>query len=331
MMEEEIQGNGFLMANEHFVPTIKVVGTGGGGNNVISKMMNMGVQFVDFIACNTDLKALNATKAHIRMELGKEITHGLGAGAHPEIGAKAAEENRVEIENMLEGADMIFIAAGMGGGTGIGLAPVIAEIARQKEILTVGVVTLPFYFEGKKRMRIALEGVENLRKYTDTLLVIPNDKLLDATTENTSLLDAFHLVDEVLMNAIQGVTDLINNVGIINVDFADVKTIMQEMGIAVIGKGVASGENRMLRATHNAIYSPLMRDTDIRGAKGILVHILGPEDMGMIEINEAVSAIEDIADEDVNLIFGASPWNNNLDQVMVTVIATGLNQEKVNI
>jgi cell division protein FtsZ len=248
----------------------------------------------------------------------------LGAGADPETGEKAAEESSHELKKSMEGAHMVFITAGMGGGTGTGTVPVIGRIAKSQEILTVGIVTIPFTFEGRKRMRIALEGIENLRQYADTLLVIPNDKLLEATNPSTSLLDAFHLVDEVLINAIQGITDLINNVGEINVDFADVKTIMGGMGTAVIGKGVASGEERMVKATQNAIKSPLMQDTDIRGAKGILVHVVGNQDIGMLEINEAVSAIEELADEEVNLIFGLTTLESMGENVAVTIIATGI-------
>ncbi len=323
-MQEPNNPTGFTAVQSQFTPKITVIGTGGGGCNVISKMVTTGVQHVDFVACNTDMKALNNTNAPTKIELGKELTRGLGAGANPEIGTKAAQESLVEIEAMLEGVNMTFVAAGMGGGTGTGSAPIIAKASKERNILTVGVVTIPFSFEGRKRMRLALEGIENLRAHTDTLLIIPNDKLLDATSQTTSLLEAFHLVDEVLINAIQGITDLINNVGVINVDFADVKTIMESMGTAVIGKGSASGEDRMLRAAQNAIHSPLMQDTDIRGAKGILVHVIGNKEMGLVEINEAVGAIEELADEEVNLIFGATTLDTMNDSVTVTVIATGI-------
>ncbi|MBF0277643.1 MAG: cell division protein FtsZ [SAR324 cluster bacterium] len=323
-MAELLSGNAFITTQENFTPKIVVLGTGGGGCNVISKMVQLNVQFVDFVACNTDLKALAATRAPHKIELGRNLTRGLGAGADPEVGEKAAEESNYEIEKNIEDAHMLFIAAGMGGGTGTGTAPVVAKLAKERGILTVGVVTTPFLFEGKKRMRIAMEGITRLREYTDTLLVIPNDKLLDATTQTTSLMDAFHLVDEVLINAIQGITDLINNVGEINVDFADVKTIMEGMGKAVIGKGVSSGDERMVKAAHNAIESPLMQNTDIRGAKGILVHVVGNENMGLLEINEAVGTIEDLADEDVNLIFGATTLESMKDDVAVTIIATGI-------
>lgn len=318
------QENAFITVQENFTPKIVVIGAGGGGCNVVTKMVSMDVKFVDFVACNTDLKALNGSKANVKIELGRSLTRGLGAGANPEVGARAAEESLPQIEKSIENANMIFIAAGMGGGTGTGTAPIVAKLAKAKEVLTVGVVTTPFLFEGRKRMRTALEGIERLKEYTDTLLIIPNDKLLDATTQKTSLLDAFHLVDEVLINAIQGVTDLINNVGEINVDFADVRTIMEDMGKAVIGKGTATGEDRMVKAAQNAIKSPLMEDTDIQGAKGILVHIVGNTDMGLMEINEAVSAIHELADEDVNLICGLTTLESMDETVTVTIIATGI-------
>ena len=316
--------NGFLTTQEVFIPKIVVIGAGGGGCNVITEMVNLAVQHVNFVACNTDLKALKSAKAHIKVELGQNLTRGLGAGANPEIGTKAAEESIEEIETHIAQAHMLFIVAGMGGGTGTGTAPVIGRIARKHNILTVGLVTTPFTFEGRKRMKIALEGIEKLRQYTDTLLVIPNDKLLEATSHTTSFLDAFHLVDEFLINAIQGITDLTTNVGEINVDFADVKTIMEGMGKAVIGRGISSGEDRMLRATHNAIESPLMQNTDIQGARGILVHVAGSSDMGLLEIDEAVSTIEELADEDATLIFGATTFESLQENVAVTIIATGI-------
>lgn len=219
---------------------------------------------------------------------------------------------------------MVFIAAGMGGGTGTGAAPVVARIAKARQILTVGVVTLPFSFEGKRRMQVALEGVEELRQHTDTLLVIPNDKLQDASTQTTSLLEAFHMVDSVLINAIQGITDLLNGVGDINVDFADVQTIMENMGRAVIGRGAASGQDRLERAVHNAMHSSLMGNQDIRGARGILVHVVGPRDTSALEINDAMTKIAELGDEDVNLIWGASFSEDVSDQITVTIIATGL-------
>ncbi|MBF0287683.1 MAG: cell division protein FtsZ [SAR324 cluster bacterium] len=323
-MADVTEGNAFIATPENFTPKIMVLGAGGGGCNVVTKMVNLKIQYVDFIACNTDLKALNSSLAHTKIELGKTSTRGLGAGANPAVGAQATEESMSEIKSSITDANMLFIAAGMGGGTGTGALPLIAEAAKKLGILTVGVVTTPFSFEGRKRMRTAKEGIELLRQNTDTLLVIPNDKLLDATSSSTSLLDAFHLADEVLINAIQGITDLINNVGEINVDFADVKTIMEGMGDAVIGKGTSSGEDRMVRAAQNAIESPLMRDTDIRGAKGILIHVVGSKDITLFEINAAVSTIEEMADDEVNLIFGATALESNDQEVSVTIIATGI-------
>ena len=321
----EASGPAFTIPKQDaFIPTIKIIGAGGGGGNVVSKMADEGIQHVELIACNTDLKALNNSNATIKMELGRELTRGLGAGARPEIGAHAAEESAAEIERMLSGADMAFIVAGMGGGTGTGSAPIIARISKSKKILTVGVVTLPFSFEGKRRMRAALQGVATLRENTDTLLVIPNERLLEATDRSTSFKDAFHMVDEVLVHAIQGITDLLNGVGDINVDFADMQTVMEGMGRAVIGKGTGVGKDRMFRAIDSAIHSPLMQDTDIQGAKGILIHLVAPRDAGALEITAAMNQLEDLADDDVNLIWGATLTDTPEDQVSVTVIATGL-------
>ncbi|MBT7202742.1 MAG: cell division protein FtsZ [Deltaproteobacteria bacterium] len=321
----EASGPAFTIPQQDaFIPKIKIIGAGGGGGNVVSKMADEGIQHVELIACNTDLKALNNSNATIKMELGRELTRGLGAGARPEIGAHAAEESAAEIEQMLNGADMAFIVAGMGGGTGTGSAPVIARISKSKKILTVGVVTLPFSFEGKRRMRTALQGVATLRENTDTLLVIPNERLLEATDRSTSFKDAFHMVDEVLVHAIQGITDLLNGVGDINVDFADMQTVMEGMGRAVIGKGTGVGKDRMFRAIDSAVHSPLMQDTDIQGAKGILIHLVAPRDAGALEITAAMNQLEDLADEDVNLIWGATLTDTPEDQVSVTVIATGL-------
>jgi cell division protein FtsZ len=321
----EASGPAFTIPQQDaFIPTIKIIGAGGGGGNVVSKMADEGIQHVELIACNTDLKALNNSNATLKMELGRELTRGLGAGARPEIGAHAAEESAAEIEQMLNGADMAFIVAGMGGGTGTGSAPVIARISKSKKILTVGVVTLPFSFEGKRRMRAALQGVATLRENTDTLLVIPNERLLEATDRSTSFKDAFHMVDEVLVHAIQGITDLLNGVGDINVDFADMQTVMEGMGRAVIGKGTGVGKDRMFRAIDSAIHSPLMQDTYIKGAKGILIHLVAPRDAGALEINAAMNQLENLADDDVNLIWGATLADTPEDQVSVTIIATGL-------
>ena len=321
---DEPKSRAFLSVQEAFIPSIKVFGAGGAGGNVVTKMVDVGIRQVEMVICNTDLKALQRNKADHKIELGKDMTRGLGAGARPEVGTNAAEETASEIEQALAGAHMVFIAAGMGGGTGTGAAPVVARIAKARQILTVGVVTLPFSFEGKRRMQVALEGVEELRQHTDTLLVIPNDKLQDASTQTTSLLEAFHMVDSVLINAIQGITDLLNGVGDINVDFADVQTIMENMGRAVIGRGTASGQDRLERAVHNAMHSSLMGNQDIRGARGILVHVVGPRDTSALEINDVMTKIAELADEDVNLIWGASFSEDVSDQITVTVIATGL-------
>ena len=321
---DEPKSRAFLSVQEAFIPSIKVFGAGGAGGNVVTKMVDVGIRQVEMVICNTDLKALQRNKADHKIELGKDMTRGLGAGARSEVGTNAAEETASEIEQALAGAHMVFIAAGMGGGTGTGAAPVVARIAKARQILTVGVVTLPFSFEGKRRMQVALEGVEELRQHTDTLLVIPNDKLQDASTQATSLLEAFHMVDSVLINAIQGITDLLNGVGDINVDFADVQTIMENMGRAVIGRGTASGQDRLERAVHNAMHSSLMGNQDIRGARGILVHVVGPRDTSALEINDAMTKIAELADEDVNLIWGASFSEDVSDQITVTVIATGL-------
>ena len=303
---------------------MKVVGVGGAGGNAVNRMIDEDLEGVEFISMNTDGQALKHSKAQVTLQIGKKLTRGLGAGARPEVGRQALAESEEEVRRALEGADLVFVTAGMGGGTGTGAAPVVARVAHSMEVLTVAIVTLPFAFEGKRRMKTALEGVEKLREHTDTLLVIPNDKLYDATTINTSLIEAFHLVDTVLMNAIQGITDLVNGVGDINVDFADVQTIMQNMGKAVIGKGTAAGKDRMNLAMQDALQSSLMEDVDIRGAKGILVHVLGPADTSAFEISEAMGAIENLADEDVNLIWGATFDEKIEDYVTITIIATGL-------
>ena len=316
----------FVPVQEIFVPNIMVIGAGGAGGNVVTRMVSEGVQNVRMVVCNTDQKALQRNKADVKIDLGRQLTRGMGAGARPEIGAGAAEDSIREIENVIKGSHMIFIAAGMGGGTGTGAAPVVARAARSMDVLTVAIVTLPFAFEGKRRMKTALEGVDKLREHTDTLLVIPNDKLYDATNINTSLIDAFLLVDTVLMNAIQGITDLVNGVGDINVDFADVQTIMEGMGKAVIGKGSAAGKDRMNLAMEDAMHSSLMEDVDIRGAKGILVHVLGPVDTSAFEISEAMGVIENLADEDVDLIWGATFDEKIKDYVTITIIATGLDR-----
>ena len=321
---EETKSPAFVPVQDVFVPNIMVIGAGGAGGNVVTRMINEGVQHVKTVILNTDQKALQRNKADIKVELGREVTRGMGAGARPEVGENAAEENIAEIEKVVRDANMVFIAAGMGGGTGTGAAPVIARAARNFNVLTVAIVTLPFTFEGKRRMMIGKEGVERLREYTDTLLVIPNDKLYAASSQSTSLIEAFRMVDTVLMNAIRGITDLVNGIGDINVDFADVQTIMEGMGKAVIGRGTAAGNDRMNLAVHNALSSSLMEDSDINGAKGILVHVVGPLDTTAFEINEAMSMIENMAHEDVDLIWGATFTESAGEYVSITIIATGL-------
>jgi len=320
----EKQTTQFHPVQEGFIPTIKIIGIGGAGGNVVTQMAEENFDQVETIICNTDVKALKRNKANKKIELGKKLTRGMGAGARPEVGEGAAEESLKEISESIDGADMVFLAAGMGGGTGTGAAPTIARLATEKQILTVGIVTIPFSFEGNKRLNSALSGVEKLRDLTDTLLVIPNDKLLDASNQNTSFLEAFNMVDMVLINAIRGITMLLSGVGDINVDFADVQTIMKGMGKAVIGRGIAKGKDRALNAVEDALNGSLMEDTDIRGAKGILVHVNGPKDTSAYEIQEAMTLIEDMADEDVELIWGATFSESVKDEVTMTVIATGL-------
>ena len=301
---------------------LKVVGVGGGGNNALNRMIAAGLQGVDFIAINTDAQVLATSKAPERIQVGTALTRGLGAGADPEIGQRAAEESREEIAERLKGADMVFITAGMGGGTGTGASPVIAEIAKQLGALTVGVVTKPFSFEGRRRMRQAEAGVEALREKVDTLIVIPNDRLLQVVDKNTSFQDAFRIADDVLRQAVQGISDLIAIPGLINLDFADVRTVMMNTGSALMGIGMARGEDRAQRAAKEAISSPLL-ETSIDGAKGVLLNITGGPDLGLFEVNEAAQIVTEAADPDANIIFGAVIDESLGDAVRVTVIATG--------
>lgn len=306
---------------------IKVVGVGGGGCNAINAMVKAGLSGVEFISGNTDRQALAKSLATKRIQLGMGLTKGLGAGANPEIGRQAAEESQAEIRKMLEGADMVFITAGMGGGTGTGAAPVIARIAKDIGALTIAVVTKPFIFEAPKRMRVAEKGLQNLKENVDTLIQIPNQRLLSIVDKKTSVLEAFGRADEVLLNAVQGISDLINISGHINLDFADVKTVMQNRGLALMGTGVAEGENRAVTAAHLAISSPLLEDISIRGATGIIINITGPENLTLHEINEAVTLVTEEADRDAEVIFG-SVFNSKIgDAVKVTVVATGFNQK----
>ena len=305
---------------------IKVIGVGGGGNNAVNRMIEHGVRGVEFIALNTDRQALYSSRAEIKLQLGEKMTKGLGAGANPEIGAKAAEENKNEITEVLKGADMIFITAGMGGGTGTGAAPVVAELAKELGILTVGVVTKPFTFEGRKRLTQAEQGIENLKAKVDTLVTIPNDRLLQIAEKKTTMANAFTMADDVLKQGIQGISDLISVPNLINLDFADVQTIMFDKGIAHMGIGLASGENRATDAAKQAIKSPLL-ETSIEGAKSVLLNITGGADLGIFEVNEAADLIRQSVDQDANIIFGAGIDESLQDDIKITVIATGFDEK----
>ena len=302
---------------------IKVIGVGGGGGNAINTMISYSLRGVDFIIANTDAQALGVSSSPNKIQMGMQITKGLGAGSNPEIGKKSALESRDEIQQYLEGADMIFITAGLGGGTGTGAAPIIAEIARESGALTVAVVTKPFQFEGKKRNTQAEDGIEQLRDVVDTLIVVPNQRLLSLGGRNLSLLDAFKKADDILYQAVKGISDLITVPGLINLDFADVKNIMSSMGMALIGTGMASGENRAVEAAQRAISSPLLEDNTIQGARGILLNITGGSDLSLYEVNEASSLIQAEAHEDANIIFGTVIDETMGDEIRITVIATG--------
>ena len=306
-----------------YLAVIKVVGVGGGGTNAVNRMVDAGLKGVEFISVNTDAQALQMTDADVKLQLGGQLTRGLGAGASPEIGQGAASESRDEIKEALKGADMVFITAGEGGGTGTGAAPVIAEVAKNEiGALTVGVVTRPFGFEGGRRTRQAAEGIDRLREQVDTLIVIPNEKLLAMVERRTSILDAFREADNVLRQGVQGITDLITTPGLINLDFADVRTIMRDAGSALMGIGTAAGENRASEAASNAISSPLLEQS-VEGATGILLNITGGDDLGLFEVNEAAEIIQSAADRNSNIIFGAVINEDLEDEVRVTVIATG--------
>lgn len=308
--------------------TIKVIGVGGGGNNAVNRMIEHGVQGVEFIAVNTDAQALNLSKAEVKMQIGAKLTRGLGAGANPEVGKKAAEESKEQIEEALRGADMVFVTAGMGGGTGTGAAPVIAQIARGLGALTVGVVTRPFTFEGKKRANQASGGIGAMKEAVDTLIVIPNDRLLEIVDKSTPMLEAFREADNVLRQGVQGISDLIATPGLINLDFADVKTIMSNKGSALMGIGVASGENRAAEAAKKAINSPLL-ETSIDGAQGVLMNITGGANLSLYEVQEAADIVAIATDQEVNMIFGSVINENLKDEIIVTVIATGFNEEAI--
>ena len=309
-----------------YLAVIKVVGVGGGGTNAVNRMIESGLKGVEFIAVNTDAQQLMMSEADYRVHIGEKLTKGLGAGSNPEIGQQAAEESRDKIREVLQGADMVFITAGKGGGTGTGAAPVIAEIAKEEiGALTVGVVTRPFAFEGRRRAVQAEEGIRKLKEKVDTLIIIPNDNLLQVADKKTSMIDAFKLADDVLRQGVQGITDLITVPGLINLDFADVKAIMKDAGSALMGIGMASGENRAVEAAQLAITSPLLEES-IEGAKGILLNISGGPDLGLFEVNEAAEIISRAADPDANIIFGAVIDDALGDSVKVTVIAAGFDK-----
>lgn len=307
--------------------TIKVIGVGGGGNNAVNRMIDHGVQGVEFISVNTDAQALKLAKSETKLQIGTKLTRGLGAGAVPEIGKKAAEESREQIEEALKGSDMVFVTAGMGGGTGTGAAPVIAQIAKEMGALTVGVVTRPFGFEGPKRTKQASNGAEAMKEAVDTLIIIPNDRLLQIVDKNTPMLEAFREADNVLRQGVQGISDLIAVPGLINLDFADVKTIMTNRGSALMGIGIATGENRAADAAKKAISSPLL-ETSIDGAKGVLMNITGGSNLSLYEVQEAAEIVSNASDEDVNMIFGSVINDELKDELIVTVIATGFDESK---
>lgn len=300
---------------------IKVVGIGGGGNNAVNRMISEGVKGIEFISVNTDKQALVSSMAHRQIQIGEKLTRGLGAGAKPEVGKEAAKESRTQIINELEGTDIVFVTAGMGGGTGTGAAPIVASIAKELGILTIGVVTKPFAFEGRVRMKNAEEGIKNLHESVDTLITVPNDKLLQIVQQNTSMMDAFSMADSVLKQGIQSISDLIKMPGLINLDFADVSSIMKDKGLAYIGIGSASGENRALEAAKQAIQSPLL-ETAISGAKGILLNIASGGDLTLFEVSDASSLVTELCDPEANIIFGTSVRDDLDDNVMLTVIAT---------
>ena len=312
-----------IVEQNQMTARIKVIGIGGGGGNAVNTMIGASLSGVDFMVANTDAQSLDASMAPLKVQLGGQVTKGLGAGANPEIGRRAALEDQESIKEYLSGSDMIFITAGMGGGTGTGGAPVIARVAREVGALTVGVVTKPFVFEGKKRMRQAEQGIEELKESVDTLIVIPNQRLLSIAAKTTTMLEAFHKADEVLLQAVRGISDLIITPGLINLDFADVRTVMAEMGLALMGASSAVGENRAIEAAQKAISSPLLEDVSIQGARGVLINITGGPDLCLHEVNEAASMIQEEAHEDANIIFGAVIDENIADEIRITVIATG--------
>jgi len=314
-------------ATQNYLAVIKVVGVGGGGNNAVNRMIEAGLRGVEFISINTDAQALLMSDADVKLDIGRELTRGLGSGADPDVGRQAAEEHRHEIEEVLRGADMVFITAGEGGGTGTGGAPVVAEVAKQQGALTIGIVTRPFGFEGKRRANQAEDGIEGLKDKVDTIIVIPNDRLLEVSDESTSMNSAFRFADEILYQGVQGITDLITTPGLINTDFADVKTVMQNAGSALMGIGRSGGDDRAAKAAKSAISSPLL-ESSIQGASGILLNICGPSDLGIFEVNAAAEIIGEVAAPDANIIFGAIIDDALEDEVRVTVIAAGFEADR---
>jgi cell division protein FtsZ len=311
----------------NYLAVIKVVGIGGGGTNAVNRMVDAGLSGVEFIAVNTDAQALLMCDADVKIHIGAKVTRGLGAGADPAVGQAAAQESRDELKEALKGADMVFITAGEGGGTGTGGAPILAELARELDTLTVGVVTRPFAFEGRRRAEQAERGIDSLRDRVDTLIVIENDRLLQVVEKKTSIVDAFRMADDILRQGVQGITDLITVPGLVNLDFADVRTIMRDAGSALMGIGVASGDGRAAEAARTAVSSPLL-EASIEGATGILLNITGPQDIGLFEVNEAAEVVTGAADQNANVIFGAVIDEGLKDEVRVTVIATGFGAQR---
>lgn len=310
---------------------IKVIGIGGGGSNAVNRMIEAGIEGIEFLVANTDLQALKRSRAPIKIQLGSRLTKGLGAGADPNVGREAALEDTDKIIEVLEGADMVFVTTGLGGGTGTGAAPIIASLATELDALTVAVVTKPFQFEGRRRMQQADQGLRELRECVDTVITIPNERLLHTVDRGVSLSDSFRVADDVLRQAVQGISDLITVPGLINLDFADVKSIMQGMGMALMGAGRATGENRAIEATQQAISSPLLEEATIQGAKGVLINITGGPDLTLFEVNAASSIIRESADDDANIIFGAVIDETLTDEMKITVIATGFDRESTSI
>jgi cell division protein FtsZ len=322
---DEQDRNSMLGEPQHYLAVIKVVGVGGGGGNAVNRMIDAGLKGVEFITINTDAQALLMSDADVKLDIGRQLTKGLGAGSDPEIGRQAAEDHRDEIEEILKGADMVFITCGEGGGTGTGGAPIVAEIARGLGALAIAIVTRPFGFEGRRRAVQAEAGIQRMREKVDTLIIVPNDRLLDVADDRTSMLSAFRMADDVLLHGVQGITDLITTPGLINTDFADVRMIMQNAGTALMGVGHGSGDGRALNAARAAIASPLL-EASIDGARGLLLNISGPSDLGLFEVNEAAEIIRDTAHPDANIIFGATIDDAIGDEVRITVIAAGFDR-----